>query len=144
MADRFQPQFINPGCPTDFVVKLHRRLPNYLDTEKLSLWWNGKILLNRRPGRGSRELPNDCIQTRGQLGIAYSKSNPLVCGQTFGSDERVESIRPRLNKSQLRGSRKVEIPSTSEFDAERTFPQPGGRAVTGDLDTLGAGQVPIK
>ena len=92
MANRFQLQFINPGCPTDFVVEFYRRLPNNLDAEKLGLRCNGEILLNRRPGRGSRELSEDYIHACRQLSIAYSKSNPLVCGQTFSSDGRVETI----------------------------------------------------
>ena len=87
MANRFEPQFINPGCTADFVDEFHRRLPNYLDTEKLGLGRNGEILLDRRPGRGSFELPEDYIEAGWHLSIGNSKSNSLVCGYTFSHQD---------------------------------------------------------
>ena len=118
MANRFQPQFINPGCPTDFVVEFHRRLPNDLDTEKPGLRWNGEILLDRRPGHCSLELSEITSKRAGQLSIAYSKSNPLVGGQTLSSDGRVETIRAWPHKSQLGCGREVEILGTRKADAK--------------------------
>jgi len=68
-------------------------LPNYLDTEKPSLWWNGEILLDRRPGRGPCELSEDYVQTRRQLSFANSKIEFPGLWSKPQSDRRVKTMR---------------------------------------------------
>ena len=44
--DRFQLQFVDPGRPVDFVIKLHGRLADHVDPDKLGLRYNYKIMIN--------------------------------------------------------------------------------------------------
>ena len=66
---RFQLQIVDPGCPTDFVVELHRRLADHLDPEEPGLRSNSEIVLNSRPRTAAGELSEDHIETGWRLSV---------------------------------------------------------------------------
>jgi len=97
MAVRFQPHFINPGCPTNLVVEFHRWLPNYLDSKQLGLGWKCEILLNgdqgivpfNGPKMTSHRAGNSASHIRNRIPGLWSN---LQFGWTRGDDMGLQKL----------------------------------------------------